>query len=269
MLSREHLRSAALRAHESDLRAARRNPFTRLVIAHKTELRRRIDADAQLKKDFEFLISKTGWDPHTLLHQLYWDSNMMHADSQTLVRKGKNDTWPIDRKTLEVILKNIARLAEQVEEVSKTEFSPARAIVLRNRKGLRLHPKYERYLLETFSCLHNVLRYYGAELKRNLDRTCVSWEREKERWNYLVDVARRNSLYEGIRLATPGNQYHATRLLRLVNTSRNLQNLLPIEHRAFIVWLNRLKRRSSTPPVAPPFQLHQLQRAVEPEKDHI
>lgn len=93
-------KSAQQRSHERLLRAARRNPITRLIIAHKKEIRRRVEADAQLSEDFGFLLEKTGWLPDLLLSRLYWDANMMHADAQTVIGKEKVKIWPIDRKTL-------------------------------------------------------------------------------------------------------------------------------------------------------------------------
>ena len=266
---RKSLKSAEQRARESHLRAARRNPFTRRVIAQKVEFKARIDANVQLKKDFEFLVNKTGWNPGKLLHRLYWDSNMMHADTQTVVKNAKNYTWPVERKMLEAIHKSIFRLAEQLEQVNKTSISPARKVILRNSKGIRLSRKDEMYLLDAFDWLPEILRFYGGELKRDFDRNCVFWEREKVRWRYLVDAARRDSLYEEIRLAAPDNKYYATRLLRLVNTSRAVQKLPPIEERAFIVWLNRLRRRSTTPAMVSPFQPPQVQTTPRPQKQSI
>ena len=224
------------------------------------------DADAKLTKDFEYLVKKTGWLPGKLLHLLYWDANMMHADAQTVVRKARDRAWPIDRKRVEAILKNVARLSEQLELIEKTEFSPARKVILRNSEGSRLSPKDESFLLKAFGVLPNILRSYRGELKRNFNITSVFWEREKQRWKYLVDHARRNSLYEEIRLANPANTYNANRLLRLVNVSRDVQKLPQLAHRAFVVWLNKLKKRSSTPPMASPFQPSQPLTTSEPRE---
>ena len=230
---------------EDDLRAIRKNPGTRLIIAQEAELRRRIRRDPQLAEDFDFLVRKTGWRLHRLLQLLYWDSNMMHADPQTVLGGAKRDAWPIDRKTLKAILRDISALAEQVEQVNKTEFSPARSLILQNGAGLRILRKEEKYLLKTFGDLPGILRFYCGELKRKLKITDNFWPRQKERWKSIVDLTRRNSLYEGIRSATPDDKYHATRLLRLVNASREVQGLPPVEFRAFIVWLNRLRKRHS------------------------
>lgn len=269
MKRRKVTKSAEQRALENDLRAARRNPTTRLIIAQKAEIKRRIDGSTRLTKDFEFLLIKTGWSAGKLLQLLYWDSNMMRADPQTVVKRVKDGTWPIDRNKLKTILKNIERLAGQLELVNKTEFSPARRVILQNSNGMRLSREDERFLLDTFSWIPEILRFYGGELRKNFDRTCIYWERQKENTKYLVDHARRNSLYEGIRLATSSNEYNASRLLRLVNTSREVQKLPPIESRAFVVWLNRLRRHSSTQPVASPFQQHQKQTILGPVSDQV
>jgi len=261
-------KSAEQRSHERRLRAARRNPTTRLIIAQKAELRRRIDSNPKLTKDFKFLLNKTGWNPATLLQFLYWDSNMMHADAQTVIGREKASTWPIDVKTLEATLKNIDRVAAQVERVNNTEFSPARTVILRNRQGLRPPPRQEEYLLQTFGWLPNVLRFYGGELKRKVTGTKNFWEQHSEHWKYIMELTRRSSLYEKIRLATLDNEYNSNRLLRLVNTSRYVQNLPSIEHRAFIVWLNRLRRRSSNPLVEPSFHRVQVLRASSGTENH-
>jgi hypothetical protein len=261
-------KSTEQRSHESDLRAARRNPLTRLIVAQKAELRQRISSDPRLTKDFKFLLNKTGWNPATLLDFLYWDSNTMHVDAWTVIRRAKPQTWPIDLKTLEATVKIIDRAAAQIERVNNTQFSPARSAILRNSQGLRPPPRQEEYLLQTFGCLPNVLRFYGGELKRKITGTRNFWQRHCECWKYLVELTRRGSVYENIRLATPDNKYNSSRLLRLVNTSRGVQSLPPIEHRAFIVWLNRLRKRSSTPLAERSFHRVQVLRATAGTENH-
>jgi hypothetical protein len=229
------------RAHERDLRAARRNPITRRIIAQKAELQRHISTDGQLAADFDFLLKQTGWDRHLLLQLLYWDSNMMHADPQTVIGKEKDKTWPIEKNTLIDIRMNIRALAEQIERVNKTEFSPAKTAILCDETGDRFHRADERYLLRAFKNLPDLLRFYGGELSRKLSLTDSYWLRAKKDWKCLVEHARKTSLYEQIRLKT--GQYHAVRLHRLVNGSRRVQGLPPVNFRAFVIWLNRLKKR--------------------------
>jgi hypothetical protein len=61
----------------------------------KEELRKRIERDPQLKKDFDFLIAKTGLTPEQLLTGLRLDCNLMKADRQTLLSNEKKEMWPI------------------------------------------------------------------------------------------------------------------------------------------------------------------------------
>jgi hypothetical protein len=217
------------------------NPATKMIIAQKADLRRQIANTPKLVKDFEFFLDKMGWYPEKLLQHLYWDSNMMQANSQTILAKEKKKTWPIDRESLGEIRGHLRVLAEQVERLNKTDFSPARTAILRNEEGNRLHPADERYLLRIFRNLPEVLRFYGGELNRKLSLTDFYWSREMKRWKFLVEEARRTSLYEQIR--AKADQYHVVRLHRLVNASRRVQGLSPINQRAFIIWLNRLKKR--------------------------
>jgi len=235
------------RSIQNDRRAVRNNPFTKQVIAQKAALRQRIHSGVDLAADFEFLIKKTGWDPEYLLQGLYWDSNMMHADPQAVVSKEKPRFWPIERNTLEAILKSISALVEQIERVNGTSFSPAITSVLVDGDGVRVDPRTARYLLRAFIKLPEILRSYVWELKRTLDHTTLHWPSHQNRWRSLVEHARRTSVYERVRQATPDNRYHAHRLLRLVNASREIQGLTPIEQRAFTIWLNRLRRRTSPP----------------------
>jgi hypothetical protein len=91
----------------------------------KEELRKRIERDPQLKKDFDFLIANTGLMPEQLLTGLRLDCNLMKADRQTLLSNEKKEMWPISRDTLKRNIKNIRRAARQIETTNQTEFSPA------------------------------------------------------------------------------------------------------------------------------------------------
>jgi hypothetical protein len=217
------------------------NPTTKMIIAQKADLRRKIAISSKLVKDFEFFLDKMGWYPEVLLQHLYWDSNMMHADPQTVIDKEKARTWPIDRDTLGEIRTNIRVLTDQIERLNNTDFSPARTVILHDEDGERLNRADERYLLKAFGKLPRILRSYGGELSRKLSLSDVYWLREIKTWKSLVDHARKTSLYEQIRVKT--GQYHVVRLHRLVSISRRVQGLPPIEQRAFIIWLNRLKKR--------------------------
>jgi hypothetical protein len=238
-----------LRSLPKDSRRMANNPTTRKIFVDKQKLLLRIRQSPQLERDFEFLLGKMDWDVDQLLQYLYWDSNMMHADPQTLIRKEKERTWPIDRETLSEIRTNIRVLTEQMERLNKTDFSPARTVTLHAENGERLNRADERYLLKAFSRLPEILRFYGQEMSRKLTLSALHWPRAIERWKSLVAHARKTSLYEQIRVKT--GQYHVVRLHRLVSISRQVQGLPPISQRSFIVWLNRLKKRLERMSVSP------------------
>ena len=80
-------------------------------------------------------MKKTGWQPNLLLKRLYWDSNIIHADRQTILREAEAEAFPVDPDTLKAIRRTIPALADQIERVNQTELSPARTIILRNEKG--------------------------------------------------------------------------------------------------------------------------------------
>jgi hypothetical protein len=222
-------------------RKAADNPATKRIVAEKAKLRKEIARSSKLVEDFEFFLGKMDWYPELLLQQLYWDSNMMHADPQTVLAKQKKSTWPISRETLIEIRENVRVLAEQVERLSKTDFSPARTVILCDADGRRLHRADEKYLLRAFRNLPDILSFYASELGRKLSLASGYWSREAKEWKSLVELARQNSLYERIRAKT--GQYHTVRLHRLVNASRLTRGLRAIKQRAFIIWLNRLKKR--------------------------
>jgi len=217
------------------------NPATRRIFAEKQQVLRQIRNSPRLMSDFDFFLGSLDWDTECLLQHLYWDSNMMHADPQTLVRKEKARIWTVDRRTLSKIRTTIRVLSEQMEQISETDFSPARTAILRDEKGMRLHPADEKYLLTAFRNLPDVLRFYGYEVSRKLANVDKYWLSSKKDWKSIVEQARQSSLYEKIRAKT--GQYHVVRLHRLVNISRQVQGLPPVNQRAFIVWLNRLKKR--------------------------
>jgi len=231
------------------------NPATKRIIAEKAQLRSKIAGSPQLVKDFEFFLDKMGWHPEKFLQHVYWDSNMMHATPQTVVSTEKKQMWPIDRKSLQETVQNIQALAEQIERLSKTDFSPARTVILRDEKRMPIDPTEERYLLGAFRDLPYILRCFGGDLRRKICNQDQFWAREKEFWVSAVEGARRNSLYEQIRAKT--GQYHTVRLHRLVSAAREVQGLPPINQRAFVVWLNKLKKRhaeKARPPASSPTQ---------------
>jgi hypothetical protein len=80
------------------------------IRAEKEELGKRIEHDPQLKKDFDFLIGKSGLHPNQLLTGLWLDCNLMKAARQTLLSKEREELWPIDEDTLKRSIKNILGL---------------------------------------------------------------------------------------------------------------------------------------------------------------
>jgi len=191
----------------------------------KEELRKRIEGDRQLKKDFDFLIAKTGLTPEQLLAGLRLDCNLMKADRQTLLSNEKRKMWPISLDTLKRDIKNIRRAARQIETTNQTEFSPA----LTKNIGFDVVR------------LPEILRSYAGEVERKVNIWAPYWKRKKSRIPTLVALTRQHSLYERIRSSTGG--YHQVRLLRLVNAAREVEGLPKIEQRAFTIWLNRLEKR--------------------------
>jgi hypothetical protein len=191
------------------------------IRTQKEELRKRIDHDPQLKKDFDFLIVKTGLQPNQLLTGLWLDCNLMKADRQTLLSKGREELWPISEDRLKRTIKNIRRAAGQIETTNETRFSPA----------------LTKNIGENFAGLPEVLRSYARELERKVNIWAPYWKRKKSRIPTLVALTRQHSLYERIR--SSAGRYHQIRLLRLVNTAREVEGFHKIELRAFTMWLNR------------------------------
>jgi hypothetical protein len=74
--------SAGNRMHIPEERMRRPTETETAIRAQKEELRKRIEHDPQLKKDFDFQIAKTGLQPKQLLTGLWLDCNMMNADRQ-------------------------------------------------------------------------------------------------------------------------------------------------------------------------------------------
>jgi hypothetical protein len=191
----------------------------------KDELRKRIDRDAQLKSDFDFLIARTDLRPSQLLTGLWFDCNLMKAHQQALLSREAKERWPLSEDTLRQHLKNIRRAARQIETTNKTEFSPARTHKMAGK----------------FSGLPETLRDYARELERKLNLWAAYWKRTKSRIPHVVSSTRENSLYELVRSSAGG--YHLVRMLRLVNTTREVQGLPKIQLRAFTMWINRFEKR--------------------------
>ena len=195
------------------------------IRSKKEALRKHIEHDPQLTKDFNFFIAKTGLRPRELLTGLWLDCNLMKSDQQTLLQQAREELWPIDEDTLKRTIKGLFRTARQVETTSKTIFSPA----LTANIG------------EQFSSLPEILRAYATELERKVNIWAPYWRRKKSRIPTWVTATRQNSLYERIR--SSAGKYHQTRLLRLVNAAREVAGVRTIEPHAFAIWLNRLEKR--------------------------
>ena len=195
------------------------------IRARKEGLRKHIEHDPQLKKDFDFLIAKTGLQPTQLLTGLWLDCNLMKADRQTLLSKERKEFWPISEDRLRRIIKNIRRAAGQIETTNETEFSPS----------------LTKNIGHNFAGLPETLRSYARELERKVNIWAPYWKRKKSRLPTWVALTRQHSLYERIRSSTGG--YHQIRLLRLVNAAREVEGFRKIELRAFTMWLNRFEKR--------------------------
>jgi hypothetical protein len=215
------------------------NPLTKKIKADKAELRKLIANNPQLVNDFEFFTKQLRWDPEGLLQHLYWDCNMMRATPQTVLAKAKKRTWPIHPTWLNALRDDISALADRLEQLNETEFSPARTAILQANTCERLSPVLQRHVLKIFRELPEILRLYSEELNRKVLNTSKYWLRAEKDRETLVDGAKRDSIYEKIRAKT--TKYHAVRLHRLVNAARRIQQLPHLELRAFVIWLNRLK----------------------------
>lgn len=194
--------------------------------AEKQELRNRIQRDPQLKKDFDLLIEKTGWQPHQLITGLCLDCNLMSADRQTLLCNEKKEWWPISEDTLRRNIKNIRRIAGQIQAINQTKgFSPTR----------------NKSVEGNFVGLPEMLSSYAEELERIVNISAHYWKRKRSRIPDIVLLTRENSLYERVRSST--GQYHQTRLLRLLNLTREIRGYQRISQRAFAIWLNRFEKQ--------------------------
>lgn len=219
------------------------------ILADKARLRQLIANDPRRVKDFQFFTKKLAWEPEGFLQDLYWDCNMMHATLQTILASERRKIWRMDSETLERILRHLVALAKETKALNRTDFSPGRTVILRNRQGQRLSRADEKYLLRVFGELPKILCLFARELRRKLRLWEAHWQQNQAAWKELVEGVRENSLYEKIR--AKAGQYHSARLHRLVNAAREVQALPRIEYRAFVVWLNRLRKRRRQPWLQP------------------
>jgi len=225
-----------------------------LIRQKKARLRECIASNPALQRDFDFLVSRTRWSEEALLARLFWDCNMMSADPKSVLARERKQNWPISESILRRAIESILKVAEQIERVNQTEFSPAHTVFFHDEKGGILSGREAKQRRAIAADLPSILRLYASELKRKVSIHASFWRRQKPQIESLVQMARETSLYESIRFAT--GRYHQTRLHRLVNAARIDQGLPPIEQRAFTVWLNRLKKRhrtsrtENTPPVS-------------------
>jgi hypothetical protein len=225
---------------------ARAAILNRRIKTGQKQLRQTIAGDPQLKRDLEFFVDLTGWRPDLFLSRLYWDSNIMHAGPQAVVAQAKKESWPIARHTVERIVKHVSRLASEIELIAETHFSPDRTHIFRNGAGAALSPQKAQALREDFAALPETLRRYSHDLRRKLLIEIGYWRRSREPLKVIAEEARSSSIFELLRAAV--GQHHAVRLLRLVNAARKVHGFTPIKQRAFVVWLNRLRKRRRVSP---------------------
>lgn len=196
------------------------------MLVEKEQLQERIESDRKLKKDFDFLIQKTSLRPRQLITGLWLDCNLMNADAQTLLRNEKRELWPISEDTLRGDIKNVRRMARQIQAINQTK---------------DLSPTRDKNMGDRFSGLPQMLRLYSGELERRVNIWSPYWKRKRLGIPGTVASTREHSLYESIRSSS--GRYHQTRLLRLVNVAREIMGNPKISQRAFTIWLNRLEKR--------------------------
>src|SRR6266481_2188274 len=85
-----------------------------LIRQKKAQLRRRIAGNPVLQRDFDFLLTKTGWHEEALLARLFWDCNMMSTDTKSFVARQKKQNWPISEPTLRGTISSILKVARHV-----------------------------------------------------------------------------------------------------------------------------------------------------------
>jgi hypothetical protein len=196
------------------------------MLAQKEELRKRIECDLQLKKDFAFLIEKTGLQPQQLITGLWLDCNLKSADRQTLLRNQKMELWPISEDTLRRDIKNIRRMARQIQAINQTK---------------DLSPTRDQNIGHNFVALPEMLRLYARELERRVNIWALYWKQKRSRIPGIVLLTREHSVYERVR--SSAGQYHQARLLRLLNVAREILGHRRISQRAFTMWLNRFEKQ--------------------------
>src|SRR3954469_6753581 len=145
--------------------------------AEKEQIRNRIECNPQWKKDFDFLIDKTGWQQGQLINALWIDCNLMGADSQKLLRNEKKEMWPIDEDTLRRDINNIRRVARRVDAINQTKVFSQTVGKTRGRN---------------FVVLSEQLRLYAGELERRVNIWAPYWKRKRSRIPGIVALAREN-----------------------------------------------------------------------------
>jgi len=215
-----------------DRPSKREAALSRQMRLQKQELRKRIESDPQLNKDCDFLVEKTGLQPLQLITGLWWDCNLMSADSQTLLRKEKSELWPISEDTLRRDIKSIRRIARRIYATNQTN---------------GLLPTRDKKIPEDFVALPEILRLYASELERGVDTWAHYWKGKRSHIPDITASTREHSLYE--RMRSSSGKYHQTRLLRLVNLAREVVGYRTISQRAFTIWLNRFEKRRKKPPL--------------------
>jgi hypothetical protein len=230
-------------AYESDQRLARRTGIYKWIRARESDLKARINGNEELTKDFEFFTQTVGIAAEELLNRLCWDCNMMHADPQTVASGIKAETWPIEEQTLRRMLTSISAAGKHIENINKTNIAPGKPNAIVDSEGIPLERRKEKSLLSEFARLPEVVRLYHDELLKAVDEAARTWPGQNKRMRALVEEARKNSIFERIRLASPKHKYHADRLCRLVNAARAGQGHKELSQHSFVAWLSNMKKK--------------------------
>jgi len=157
---------------------------------------------------------------------LWLDCNLKSADRQTLLRDEKRELWPISEDELRRNIKNIRRMARQIQAINRTK---------------DLSPTRNKNVGDNFVGLPELLSSYAEELERRVNICALYWKQKRSHIPGIVLLTKENSLYERVR--SSAGRYHQTRLLRLVNMTREIMGYRRISQRAFTMWLNRFEKQ--------------------------
>jgi hypothetical protein len=222
---------------------------TRLIIAQKRDLEKRIAGDTELKADFDRILARTGWSRTMLLQLVYWDAGRYRRDFKEVrarAFRGKRwEEWREDAYSWRSLPKRVLKVVKDIERANRSAFFSPLHIADYSRflliSGPPLAPAEQRRVRSVFSGLPDILSAWTRVVQWKVDWMAKQYPQHRANIHQIFTTSDASSLEAKLYLAT--GRVFSGELYRLFDASLQLLENKIVSKRAFDIRLNRLTKR--------------------------